>query len=131
MIVHPDFVELTVFFIVALNGFPGLLTLIFWDTVGAEQVSRLFGALDRSGAVARTHVGYCDGCRVHRFEGEVRGRIAPEPRGEAGRQWDCVFVPEGEERTFAEMGKAKNEISMRRRALDALVRYLEEGRDAR
>jgi XTP/dITP diphosphohydrolase len=131
LIGRPVFVEHTGLYIDALNGFPGGLTQIFWDTVGAEQVSRLFGALDRSGAVARTHIGYCDGCRVHRFEGEVRGRIAPEPRGEADRQWDRVFVPDGEERTFAEMGEAKNEVSMRRRALDALVRFLEEGRDAR
>jgi XTP/dITP diphosphohydrolase len=125
LIGRPVFVEHTGLYIEALNGFPGGLTQIFWDTLGAERVAALFAREDDGRAVARTRIGYCDGRCVHQFEGEVSGRLARAPRGEAS-QWDCVFIPDGSEETFAEMGERKNEISMRRKALDGFVAFLKE-----
>src|SRR3712207_4581897 len=87
LIGRPVFVEHTGLYIEALNGFPGGLTQIFWDRLGAERVARLF-ARDDGHAVAKTRIGYCDGRCVHQFGGEVAGRLAPEPRGERA-QWDC------------------------------------------
>src|SRR5829696_5473667 len=60
LIGRPVFVEHTGLFIEALNGFPGGLTQIFWDTLGAERVAGIFGSADGR-AVARTRIGYCDG----------------------------------------------------------------------
>ena len=122
LIGRPVFVEHTGLYIDALNGFPGGLTQPFWDAVGAARVAALFGR-DDARAVARTRVGYCDGCRIHQFEGEVEGTIARKPRGDTC-EWDCVFVPEGERKTFAELGRRKNDISMRRKALDAFAAFL-------
>ena len=122
------FVEHTGLYIEALNGFPGGLTQIFWDTLGAKRVSQLFGREGDGRAVARTRIGYCDGRCVHQFEGEVGGSLASEPRGDPS-QWDCVFIPEGSDETFAEMGERKNEISMRRKALDQFSAYLREAED--
>jgi XTP/dITP diphosphohydrolase len=124
LIGRPVFVEHTGLFVEALNGFPGGLTQIFWDTLGAERVAALFGKNDGR-AVARTRIGYCDGRCVHQFEGEVSGTLASEPRGDPS-QWDCVFIPEGSNQTFAEMGERKNEISMRRAALDRFAAFLSE-----
>jgi XTP/dITP diphosphohydrolase len=123
LIGRPVFVEHTGLFIEALNGFPGGLTQIFWDRLGAERVARLFSHEDGGRAVARTRIGYCDGRCVRQFEGEVQGRLAPEPRGDPS-QWDCVFIPEGSNQTFAEMGERKNEVSMRRKALDRFAAFL-------
>ncbi len=128
LIGRPVFVEHTGLYIEALNGFPGGLTQIFWDTLGAKRVSELFGREDDGRAVARTRIGYCDGRCVHQFEGEVSGTLAPAPRGDAS-QWDCVFIPEGSDQTFAEMGERKNEISMRRKALDRFAAFLSEAED--
>src|SRR5918998_6303370 len=128
LIGRPVFVEHTGLFIEALNGFPGGLTQIFWDRLGAERVAKLFAHEDEGRAVARTRIGYCDGRCVHQFEGEVNGRLAPEPRGDPS-QWDCVFIPEGSDETFAEMGERKNEVSMRRKALDQFAAYLREAED--
>ena len=122
LIGRPVFVEHTGLYIEALNGFPGGLTQIFWDTLGAERVSKLFARGDDGRAVARTRIGYCDGRRVHQFEGEVSGILASRPRGDPS-QWDCVFVPEGSDKTFAEMGERKNDISMRRKALDGFAAF--------
>ena len=54
-------------------------------------------------------------------EGECRGHIAFEPKGEAGFGYDPVFVPEGHSLTMAELSpELKNSISHRGRALTAL-----------
>ncbi|WRH56769.1 MAG: non-canonical purine NTP pyrophosphatase [Bosea sp. (in: a-proteobacteria)] len=119
---HPVFVEQTCLFLTELNGFPGGLTQVFWDTLQKNRVARLFGG---GSVTAKTQIGYCDGQQIFHFEGAIDGTIANEPRGDDSFQWDCVFVPEGHDQTFAEMGKKKNEISMRRRALDAFAAHLE------
>ena len=123
LIGRPVFVEHTGLFIEASTASRGL-TQIFWDRLGAERVAKLFAREDEGRAVARTRIGYCDGRCVHQFEGEVSGRLAPEPRGEPRR--DCIFIPEGAEQTLAEMGERKNEVSMRRKALDRLASFLSE-----
>ena len=123
LIGRPVFVEHTGLYIEALNGFPGGLTQIFWDTLGADRVAQLFAREDDGHATARTRIGYCDGRCVRQFEGAVNGKLAPEPRGDTA-QWDCVFIPEGSDQTFAEMGERKNEVSMRCKALDRFAAFL-------
>ena len=59
---------------------------------------------------------------MHVFEGEVIGKIVSPCRVDHGFQWDCVFVPKGEKRTFSEMGPDKDLISMRSKALQALAK---------
>lgn len=123
---RPLFVEHTSLHFAALNGFPAGLTQVFWDTLEADRVSRLFGSLKDTSVVAKTRIGFCDGRKIHQFEGAISGRIASEPRGDRAFQWDCVFVPDGQQLTFAEMGSEKNKISMRKLALDFFARFLEE-----
>lgn len=123
---HKVFVEQTGLFIDRMNGLPGGLTQVFWDALGPERVCELFGQGDEVGVVARTRIGYCDGRGVRQFQGEIRGRIAPAPRGDRSFQWDCVFIPDGYNQTFAEMGDQKNDVSMRRRALDDFAAHLSE-----
>jgi XTP/dITP diphosphohydrolase len=58
--------------------------------------------------------------------GELRGHIADERRGTEGFGYDPLFIPEGMDRTFAELGTDfKNTISHRARALQELERLLE------
>ncbi|MQT11183.1 non-canonical purine NTP pyrophosphatase [Segnochrobactrum spirostomi] len=122
---YPVFVEQTCLFLTELNGFPGGLTQVFWDTLRKERVARLFGG---GSVTAKTEIGYCNGRQISYFQGSINGIIAPEPRGDDSFQWDCVFIPEGYEQTFAEMGEKKNEISMRKLALDAFAAHLESSR---
>ena len=61
----------------------------------------------------------------HRFEGRVEGRIAESEAGCGGFGYDPLFIPEGEQVTFAEMSaEAKNAISHRGRAVEKLVEFL-------
>lgn len=58
-------------------------------------------------------------------KGELRGHIATEKRGSEGFGYDPVFIPEGYENTFAELGTDfKNTISHRAKALEELERLL-------
>ena len=59
------------------------------------------------------------------FEGVSEGEIIEAPKGENGFGYDPVFVPEGNEKTFAEMElQEKNKYSHRRIATDKLVAFL-------
>lgn len=130
LIGHRLFVEQTCLYLDALRGFPGGLTQPFWDALEADRFAELFGQGDLPAVTAKTWIGYCDGRQVHHFQGEIKGRVAPEPRGNREFQWDCVFVPDGHDETFAEMGERKNEISMRRIALNRFADHLREAANA-
>jgi non-canonical purine NTP pyrophosphatase (RdgB/HAM1 family) len=104
----------------AWNGLPGALTKWFVSSVGPRGILGMLGdAGDRSArAVCAVAVAGLGG-GVEVFVGQVAGSLAPEPRGESGFGWDPIFVPEGETRTYAEMGDAKHAGSHRARALRA------------
>ena len=60
--------------------------------------------------------GHCEA-----FAGRVDGTLVYPPRGDRGFGYDPVFVPDGYDRTFGEMGAAeKRELSHRARALRLL-----------
>ena len=73
----------------------------------------------------RTAIAFIRGGEEHLFEGIVSGSIATERRGTQGFGYDPVFVPDGYEQTFAELGvEVKNTISHRARAVEALCKFL-------
>jgi XTP/dITP diphosphohydrolase len=125
---RPLFVGHTGLYIEHFGDLPGGLTQIVWESLQADKFCEFFGRTENTAAVARTMLGYCDGRNVITFEGEIKGSIASEPRGDRSFQWDCVFIPDGYDKTFAEMGDLKYEMSSRRLALQALVKYLKENR---
>ena len=60
------------------------------------------------------------------FEGRVDGLILKEKTGSAGFGYDPIFLPEGFEKSFAEMDPhQKNSISHRGRSVQKLVNFLE------
>ena len=123
---RPLFVEHTGLYLESLHGFPGGLTQLFWDTTGAHTFADIFGNQSTVSATAKTTIGYCDGKKIKLFSGSIKGRIHPHPAGECLFQWDCVFVPEGYEQTFAELGDIKHTISMRKKAFESFISYLKE-----
>jgi len=59
------------------------------------------------------------------FEGECKGTIIAERRGSGGFGYDCIFIPEGASKTFAEMPlREKNIYSHRKKATQKLISYL-------
>jgi XTP/dITP diphosphohydrolase len=69
-------------------------------------------------------LAYPDG-RTRTFFGYSRGRIGFEPSGKKGFGYDPVFLPEGFDRTFAEMtSEEKDALSHRGKAIEKLAEFL-------
>lgn len=59
--------------------------------------------------------------------GEVPGQILPEKRGSEAFGYDCIFMPDGYDKSFGEMTEAeKDAISHRGRALEKLLQQFDE-----
>lgn len=103
------------------SGLPGALIKWFLSSVGNEGILKMLGSETNRDATAKTAVGFYDGKEYHIYTGEVKGTIPTEPQGESGFGWDPIFIPDGHEKSFAQMAaEEKNKISMRRMALEKL-----------
>ena len=123
---YPVLVEDSGLVVGSWNGLPGALSKWFLASVGNEGLlEMLCGGDRRARAVCAVAVADHRG-EVRVFRGEVRGEISPEPKGEGGFGWDPIFVPEGSELTYAQMGDAKNEDSHRARAFRQVRGWLNE-----
>lgn len=61
------------------------------------------------------------------FTGELKGQVARKEAGKAGFGYDAVFVPEGQEKTLAELGVAyKNQTSHRFQAAMKMIEKLSQ-----
>jgi non-canonical purine NTP pyrophosphatase (RdgB/HAM1 family) len=122
---RPLVVEETGLELAALGGFPGPLVRWMLEAVGPRGIARTALALGEARATARCGLLYRDGQRQVEAAGEARGRLVLPPRGAGGFGWDPVFVPEGEERTYAELPpEVKDAIGHRGQAWRALLAAL-------
>ena len=111
----------------ALGGAPGIYSAR-WAGPGKdfrpamERVQRELGAGDRRAHfVAVLALARPDGTE-RMFRGEAHGRLVWPPRGDKGFGYDPMFVPDGYELTFGEMGpELKHQISHRARAFAKLA----------
>jgi XTP/dITP diphosphohydrolase len=81
----------------------------------------------RSGGVSASPVCCADEFefQTELFDGTIEGRIGLAPCGQGGFGYDPLFIPEGYEATFAELGEeVKNQMSHRGKALEKLKRRL-------
>ncbi len=91
-----------------------------------KALSELAGENNRQ-AQFRTVVTLIRNGKTEQVEGIVRGEIATAERGDGGFGYDPLFIPEGYDKTFAELpSKVKNGISHRARAMQALCVILQE-----
>jgi XTP/dITP diphosphohydrolase len=109
-----------------LGGRPGVRSARY-GAEGAEAIERLLGEL--RGIDDRTARYVCELVLIAPDGGELRGtgvfegRIAEEPHGSEGFGYDPVFIPDGEERTVAELGNEwKSYNSHRARAALELLK---------
>ena len=108
-----------------LGGAPGLKSARWAGGAHVERVLEALAGVEPEGRGARyvcELVALSPQGEELRGTGILEGRIAEEPRGEEGFGFDPVFVPDGEERTVAELGNAwKAQHSHRARAARALL----------
>lgn len=116
----------------ALAGAPGVWSSSFGGEEGnhplnnARLLAVLEGQPDRRARFRCTMVLARDGCEQANFSGTVEGWIIEAPRGQQGFGYDPLFIPEGHQKTFAELGEdVKNTLSHRSRALAKVIAYLD------
>ena len=117
--------------VAALNGAPGIHSKRWAgdDATDAIRIAKLLEALDgvpdrRARFVAAIAV-VRPGSEPEGVIGVCEGHILRAPRGESGFGYDPVFVPDGYEHTFAELGeKVKNKISHRAKAFQQALALL-------
>ena len=136
---RPIIAEDTGFFINALDGFPGCLInretkkhggkYDYWCNLLNEK-----GIEDRSTQV-KTAIAVCKPRKEPLvYVGIIQGSIPEKPKGKFGFGWDNIFIPDGYNKTFSELGtEIKDKISMRKMALENFLgdiknikKYLDE-----
>jgi XTP/dITP diphosphohydrolase len=108
----------------ALGGRPGLRSARYAPE-GSPAITKLLGELDgvadRRARYVSELVAISPDDEILRGTDILSGFVALEPRGKEGFGYDPVFIPDGEERTVAELGDAwKAQHSHRARAARAL-----------
>jgi XTP/dITP diphosphohydrolase len=114
----------------ALNGEPGVYSARY---AGEQKnhtdninllLKKLTGISNRK-ARFRTVIALIFNGKEYLFEGIVNGNITESPKGSMGFGYDPIFVADGYEKTFAEIGiEEKNNISHRAKAFQALKTFL-------
>lgn len=122
----------------ALGGEPGVHSARYADGTDHDSEANMQKLLSRLGntdnrrARFRTVIAYlpltASGTAEGEpllFEGTVNGRIDRAKHGTGGFGYDPLFIPDGYEHSFAELGmEVKNRISHRARAVQKLADYL-------
>jgi XTP/dITP diphosphohydrolase len=116
----------------ALGGAPGVWSSSYGGEEGnhaknnARLLSEMAGKADRRARFRCTMVLARGGVEQGSFSGTVEGRLVESLHGAGGFGYDPLFVPEGHEQTFAELGdEVKNTLSHRARALEQVVAFLD------
>lgn len=116
----------------SLNGEPGIYSARYaGESKNSDNnIEKLLNKLkDKSNRNARfrTVIALIIKNKEYLFEGIVEGIIIENRKGNMGFGYDPVFLPEGYNKTFAEMTlEEKNEISHRARALKKLTVFINE-----
>jgi XTP/dITP diphosphohydrolase len=116
----------------SLNGEPGVKSARyagdgrnFQDNINL-LIEKLKGKSDRT-AQFRTVVSLIWNNQEFLFTGICKGSIIEQQSGTEGFGYDPVFVPEGSNKTFAEMGiEEKNKYSHRKKAVAQLIEFLNQ-----
>jgi XTP/dITP diphosphohydrolase len=120
----------------ALNGAPGIYSARYAGerASDADNVEKLLKALQAVPTAERRARFRCVLCLIdpdgeeHFFDGVCEGHIAGAPQGASGFGYDPVFLPEGHDATFAELGEVvKAKLSHRARAVQDLRAFLAGG----
>lgn len=116
--------------VAALNGEPGVKSARYAGEHGDAKANRskLMQAMNTMGnrkAQFRTVISLILEGNEYQFEGICTGSITSQELGEHGFGYDALFVPDGSDKTFAQMTmEEKTVFSHRRKATDKFVSFL-------
>ena len=120
----------------ALGGAPGLFSARYGGATASDgdRIACLLGQVEREGTKDRSATFVSVTALAEPTNGLLRiafgsceGQIIDRPRGTNGFGYDPIFVPNGFDKTFAELSAhVKNVISHRAKSLQAMREFLQE-----
>mgnify|MGYP001100064684 FL=1 len=114
----------------ALNNAPGVYSARYAgpghdSEANMKKLLHEMEGKENRNARFRTVIALVWNGKTYTFDGIVNGTITTTKRGENGFGYDPIFIPEGYEQTFAELGNdIKNQISHRAKAVEKLDEFL-------
>lgn len=114
-----------------LNNEPGIYSARYAGEDKSSQANMLkvlekMKGIENRNAQFRTAISLILDGKTYLFEGIIKGKIIEEKRGDSGFGYDPIFVPDGYNETFAELGNdIKNKISHRALAVKKLSEFFE------
>lgn len=87
----------------ALGRLPGTYIKWFLEELDTDGLCKILQGYDDRSATAAIMYGVFDGQTFHFFDAAIPGQVAETPRGELGFGWNSVFIPDGSDKTYAEM----------------------------
>jgi inosine triphosphate pyrophosphatase len=129
----PVLVEDVSFSLAAFGGtLPGTMIKWFLEGVGVTGILKMLQGFDDRRATAVVTYALFDGNNMYIFEGLTDGTVPLEPRknGEStwrtSKSWNSIFIPEGANKTYAEMTDEElKPFSHRAKAIQKLQAFLD------
>ena len=116
----------------SLNGMPGIYSARFAGKTcnsndNIEKVWKLLTGYKNTDAKFKSILSLNIDGKTFFFEGKIDGKIIFNKRGTNGFGYDSIFIPNGYNKTFAELNSVeKNEISHRSEAFKRLIIFLDK-----
>ncbi|OJV87399.1 MAG: non-canonical purine NTP pyrophosphatase [Bacteroidia bacterium 44-10] len=114
----------------ALKGAPGVYSARYAGegcsfTDNMDKLLTALQGIENRTAQFRTVIALVLNGKEYLFDGVIKGKIIEKKRGSTGFGYDPIFMPDGYDKTFAELGnEVKNSISHRALAMEKLVDFL-------
>lgn len=114
----------------AINGEPGVKSARYAgeesdNQKNIEKLLQKMALVKDKSAQFRTVISLIVNGKEFQFEGICKGTITEKKIGDKGFGYDSIFIPDGSNKTFAEMELSeKNKFSHRKKATSKLIDYL-------
>lgn len=117
----------------ALNNEPGVYSARYAgdprsDERNMDKLLQALEGVENRNACFKTVLAYIDNSgKEHYFEGKIEGKITKEKRGDGGFGYDPIFIPNGFDKTFAELSlEEKGKMSHRALAVEKFIKHLNQ-----
>jgi non-canonical purine NTP pyrophosphatase (RdgB/HAM1 family) len=105
----PVLVHDTALYFNALGHLPGPFIKWFSESIGNDGLCQILNNFTDRSAFAVVNLGFYDGEQMRIFEERLDGRISDNPSGNKGFGWDPIFIPEGFDKTRADLNSSEYE----------------------
>lgn len=111
----------------AMGLLPGTYIKWFLQELGVPGICKMVDGFGDRSAYVKVIYCYFDGKKMELFENTVNGSIAPEPKGTGGFGWNAMFIPDGSDKTYAELYDTEWEkFAVRPKAVAKLKKFLDK-----